>query len=157
RPRPRARRDDLRLARLRPVRQGGAGPHAAGRGRGASPRPVRAHRDRAGRRGLGRRPAGPLPLARGIRRDGHLTGVPGAVAPPHRGARRRPADSDDHPLTTPTYPDAMMHEHADTVSPHSPATVAVTAGRPPRVQGGPVNAPVVLSSTYVSQGVPGSE
>ncbi len=37
----------------------------------------------------------------------------------------------------------------------SPATLAVTAGRPPRVQGGPVNAPIVLSSTYVSQGVPG--
>lgn len=39
----------------------------------------------------------------------------------------------------------------------APATVAVTAGRPPRVQGGPVNPPVVLSSTYVSQGVPGDE
>ncbi|SKC66909.1 trans-sulfuration enzyme family protein [Krasilnikoviella flava] len=35
----------------------------------------------------------------------------------------------------------------------SPATLAVTAGRPPRVQGGPVNPPVVLSSTYVNQGV----
>ncbi|QAY71575.1 trans-sulfuration enzyme family protein [Xylanimonas protaetiae] len=39
----------------------------------------------------------------------------------------------------------------------SPATVAVAAGRPPRVQGGPVNAPVVLSSTYVSQGDPGAD
>ncbi len=39
----------------------------------------------------------------------------------------------------------------------SPATTAVTAGRPPRVQGGPVNPPLVLSSTYVSQGVPGPE
>jgi cystathionine gamma-synthase len=38
-----------------------------------------------------------------------------------------------------------------------PASVVVTAGRPPRVQGGPVNAPVVLSSTYVSQGDPGSD
>lgn len=38
-----------------------------------------------------------------------------------------------------------------------PDTVAVTAGRPPRVQGGPVNPPVVLSSTYVSQGIPGDE
>ncbi len=38
-----------------------------------------------------------------------------------------------------------------------PDSVAVTAGRPPRVQGGPVNAPVVLSSTYVSQGDPGSD
>ncbi|ACZ31308.1 Cys/Met metabolism pyridoxal-phosphate-dependent protein [Xylanimonas cellulosilytica DSM 15894] len=38
-----------------------------------------------------------------------------------------------------------------------PASVAVTAGRPPRVQGGPVNPPVVLSSTYVSQGDPGSD
>lgn len=36
----------------------------------------------------------------------------------------------------------------------SPATVAVTAGRPPRTGGAPVNPPVVLSSTYVSQGVP---
>ncbi len=39
----------------------------------------------------------------------------------------------------------------------APATIAVTAGRPPRVQGGPVNAPIVLSSTYVSQGAPGEE
>ncbi len=38
--------------------------------------------------------------------------------------------------------------------PLSPATLAVTAGRPPRVQGGPVNPPLVLSSTYVSQGSP---
>ncbi|PZR52325.1 cystathionine gamma-synthase [Xylanimonas oleitrophica] len=45
----------------------------------------------------------------------------------------------------------MSHEHL------APATVAVTAGRPERVQGGPVNPPVVLSSTYVSQGVPGPE
>ncbi|WP_263729230.1 trans-sulfuration enzyme family protein [Cellulomonas sp. SG140] len=37
----------------------------------------------------------------------------------------------------------------------SPATLAVTAGRPPRAQGAPVNPPIVLSSTYVSQGVPG--
>ncbi len=36
----------------------------------------------------------------------------------------------------------------------SPATLAVTAGRPPRVQGGPVNPPLVLSSTYVSTGAP---
>lgn len=36
----------------------------------------------------------------------------------------------------------------------SPATLAVTAGRPPRAPGAPVNAGVVLSSTYVSQGVP---
>ncbi|WP_166849162.1 PLP-dependent aspartate aminotransferase family protein [Isoptericola sp. BMS4] len=36
----------------------------------------------------------------------------------------------------------------------SPDTLAVTAGRPARVQGGPVNPPVVLSSTYVSEGVP---
>lgn len=38
-------------------------------------------------------------------------------------------------------------------SPLSPATIAVAAGRPPREQGGPVNPPVVLSSTYVSRGV----
>jgi cystathionine gamma-synthase len=36
----------------------------------------------------------------------------------------------------------------------SPATVVVTAGRPRRAQGAPLNAPIVLSSTYVSQGVP---
>ena len=35
----------------------------------------------------------------------------------------------------------------------SPATLAVTAGRPPRDRGAPVNPPVVLSSTYVSTGV----
>jgi cystathionine gamma-synthase len=34
----------------------------------------------------------------------------------------------------------------------TPATVAVTAGRPERTQGAPVNPPLVLSSTYVSQG-----
>jgi cystathionine gamma-synthase len=45
----------------------------------------------------------------------------------------------------------MTHEATEL----SPATIAVTAGRPPRVQGGPVNPPVVLSSTYVSQGTPG--
>lgn len=37
---------------------------------------------------------------------------------------------------------------------HSPATLAVTAGRPDRTPGAPVNAGVVLSSTYVSQGPP---
>ncbi|MFE6235674.1 trans-sulfuration enzyme family protein [Cellulosimicrobium sp. NPDC057862] len=35
----------------------------------------------------------------------------------------------------------------------SPATVVVAAGRPERTQGAPVNPPIVLSSTYVSQGV----
>ena len=34
------------------------------------------------------------------------------------------------------------------------ATVAVTSGRPERTRGGPVNPPVVLSSTYVSTGTP---
>ena len=38
--------------------------------------------------------------------------------------------------------------------PLHPSTVAVTAGRPPRVPGGPLNPPLVLSSTYVSQGEP---
>lgn len=37
----------------------------------------------------------------------------------------------------------------------SPATLAVVSGRPERTQGAPVNPPIVLSSTYVSQGVPG--
>ncbi len=36
----------------------------------------------------------------------------------------------------------------------SPATRAVTAGRPPRVPGAPVNPGIDLSSTYVSAGVP---
>lgn len=36
----------------------------------------------------------------------------------------------------------------------APATIVVTAGRPAREQGAPVNPPVVLSSTYVSAGVP---
>ncbi len=36
----------------------------------------------------------------------------------------------------------------------APATLAVTAGRPDRAPGAPVNAGVVLSSTYVSQGAP---
>lgn len=39
------------------------------------------------------------------------------------------------------------------VSALSPATVVVAAGRPERAQGAPVNPPIVLSSTYVSQGV----
>jgi cystathionine gamma-synthase len=43
----------------------------------------------------------------------------------------------------PTHPSAL-----------APETVAVTTGRPARTQGAPVNPPVVLSSTYVSQGVP---
>lgn len=50
----------------------------------------------------------------------------------------------------------MPHTPAD-LRALSPATVAVAAGRPDRVQGAPVNPPVVLSSTYVSQGVPGPE
>lgn len=36
----------------------------------------------------------------------------------------------------------------------SPATVVVSAGRPARAKGAPVNPPVVLSSTYISQGIP---
>ncbi|MFH5823945.1 trans-sulfuration enzyme family protein [Georgenia sp. AZ-5] len=39
----------------------------------------------------------------------------------------------------------------------SPATIAVAAGRPAHAQGAPVNPPVVLTSTYVSTGVPGPE
>jgi cystathionine gamma-synthase len=37
----------------------------------------------------------------------------------------------------------------------SPATRVVAAGRPPRTQGAAVNPPVVLSSTFISQGVAG--
>jgi len=36
----------------------------------------------------------------------------------------------------------------------SPATLVVSAGRPAPTQGAPVNPPLVLSSTFVSQGVP---
>lgn len=39
----------------------------------------------------------------------------------------------------------------------APATRVVAAGRPAREQGNPVNPPIVLSSTYVSTGVPGPE
>jgi cystathionine gamma-synthase len=39
----------------------------------------------------------------------------------------------------------------------TPATIVVSAGRPPRTQGAPVNPPVVLSSTYVNQGETGSD
>ncbi|MCR6690475.1 aminotransferase class I/II-fold pyridoxal phosphate-dependent enzyme [Cellulomonas sp.] len=41
-----------------------------------------------------------------------------------------------------------------TAHPLQPATLVVAAGRPARAQGAPVNPPVVLSSTYVSRGVP---
>jgi len=44
---------------------------------------------------------------------------------------------------------------AEPASGWAQSTVVVTAGRPPREQGAPVNPPVVLSSTYVSAGVPG--
>ncbi|QTE28661.1 trans-sulfuration enzyme family protein [Pengzhenrongella sicca] len=44
-------------------------------------------------------------------------------------------------------PDGRTHALA-------PDTVVVTSGRPARTPGGPVNPPVVLSSTYVSQGTP---
>ncbi|WP_043110038.1 trans-sulfuration enzyme family protein [Paraoerskovia marina] len=46
-----------------------------------------------------------------------------------------------------------MPTHPDESS-YTAATVAVSGGRPPREQGSPVNPPVVLSSTYVSHGVP---
>lgn len=50
----------------------------------------------------------------------------------------------------------MTHSdpHARPGRPLAPETVAVTTGRPARAQGAPVNPPVVLSSTYVSQGEP---
>ena len=47
----------------------------------------------------------------------------------------------------------VTSDHDDDLS---PATLAVAAGRPARTQGAPVNPPVVLSSTFVSQGVPGA-
>ncbi|MFF1531224.1 trans-sulfuration enzyme family protein [Cellulomonas sp. NPDC058312] len=48
----------------------------------------------------------------------------------------------------------MTDAHPTHPSALAPETVAVTTGRPARTQGAPVNPPVVLSSTYVSQGVP---
>ncbi|MGN8246063.1 trans-sulfuration enzyme family protein [Cellulomonas soli] len=55
-------------------------------------------------------------------------------------------------------PEPASSAHHQPTSTLSPATLAVAAGRPPRVQGGPVNPPLVLSSTYVSQGeVPAGE
>lgn len=50
----------------------------------------------------------------------------------------------------------MRHVTSDPVDALSPATLVVAAGRPARAQGAPVNPPVVLSSTFVSQGVPGA-
>lgn len=50
-------------------------------------------------------------------------------------------------MRAPIGPEGRSHEF-------SPDTIAVTSGRPERVPGGPVNPPVVLSSTYVSQGAP---
>ena len=44
-----------------------------------------------------------------------------------------------------------------TSHPVSPSTLVVTAGRPAREQGGALNPPLTLSSTFVSQGVPGDE
>lgn len=57
----------------------------------------------------------------------------------------------DPPTDAPAAPGGGPTEHLGGLS---PATVAVTAGRPARTQGAPVNPPVVLSSTYVSAGVP---
>src|SRR5665811_668174 len=54
-------------------------------------------------------------------------------------------------LETPSPPDAARRSGAS----WAPSTLVVTAGRPARRQGAPLNPPVVLSSTYVSAGVPG--
>jgi cystathionine gamma-synthase len=45
------------------------------------------------------------------------------------------------------------HDQHDTSL--APATLVVATGRPDRAQGAPVNPPIVMSSTYVSQGVQG--
>ncbi|MFC8923465.1 trans-sulfuration enzyme family protein [Cellulosimicrobium sp. NPDC057127] len=55
-------------------------------------------------------------------------------------------------MTQHDLPDAAHPTHGADLS---PATVVVAAGRPERTQGGPVNPPIVMSSTYVSQGVQG--
>ena len=47
-------------------------------------------------------------------------------------------------MSDPTYPPSVSLDPAWT-----PDTVAVQAGRPARVPGAPMNAPVTLSSTYV--------
>lgn len=65
----------------------------------------------------------------------------------------------DQPPTTPDVSNYGEHmSHAGTspepVTPLDPATLAVIAGRPAKDPGAPVNPPVVLSSTYVSQGSP---
>lgn len=57
-------------------------------------------------------------------------------------------------MTSATPPPEPPTGTADHVRGLAPATVAVAAGRPQRHRGGPVNPPVVLSSTYVSSGVP---
>ncbi len=49
-----------------------------------------------------------------------------------------------------------MHLVNPRLSP-DPATLVVTAGRPPRERGAAVNPPVILSSTYISPGVPAGE
>lgn len=46
------------------------------------------------------------------------------------------------------------HVHRDQFAPLSPDTLAVTAGRPPRIESAPVNPPIVLSSTYFSREEP---
>lgn len=55
------------------------------------------------------------------------------------------------------YPAAVTSQsHPHAADALSPATLVVAAGRPERTQGAPVNPPVILSSTFVSQGVPGA-
>nr|NLI51355.1 cystathionine gamma-synthase [Propionibacterium sp.] len=48
----------------------------------------------------------------------------------------------------------MTTPHPHPEVPLAPSTVVVAGGRPARAAGAPVNPPLVLSSTYVSQGVP---
>ena len=79
--------------------------------------------------------------------------------PTPAGPTRDPADRarDLGPTSRPADPtrDRTRGHVADGTL--SPATLAVALGRPDRAQGAPVNPPVVLSSTYVSQGVPGPD
>lgn len=49
----------------------------------------------------------------------------------------------------------MLDDHSPAHPSVAPSTLAVTAGRPPRTAGAPLNPPVVLTSTFVSTGVPG--
>ncbi len=57
-------------------------------------------------------------------------------------------------MTSPDLHPDPDHAPSHDGTPLAPATLTVSAGRPPRSAGGSLNPPVVLTSTFVSQGVP---